>query len=279
MSIKSPTGQRSAGLSNCALTIAGLDPGGGAGILADMRAFQAAGVFGAAAIALTTVQSTHGLREAVATRSTLVAAQAREVLKHQRVTAIKIGALGSSANVRAVADVVRSYRALPMVLDPVMVPTRGHARLLDARALNAVKKHLLPLATVVTANVHEAEVLTGVRVTRLADARVAARALVAMGAKVAMVKGGHLSGRTCVDVIAYEGGEETELTSDRLALKANVHGSGCTLAALLCGRLAAGASMDVALLWAKNALFRALCELVDVGGPMRVLMPRAEPYV
>lgn len=255
----------------CALTIAGLDPGGGAGIAADLRGFARAGVFGCAALAVTTVQSTDGLKSVVPMAAKLVVEQAAEVLAHQTVRAIKLGALGSRANVAAVATFLEQAQRLPLVVDPVMVPSRGGARLLDAAALRIFRERLLPLATLVTANVPEAEALVGERITRPVQARAAARRMVEMGAHAAMVKGGHLHGKQCIDYVAFADGRETELVGERLPIRTRIHGGGCTLAALAAGRLAAGDDLDQALQFAKTVLHEALGRLADVGGHLRVL--------
>jgi hydroxymethylpyrimidine/phosphomethylpyrimidine kinase len=264
-------------LGFCALAVGGLDPGGGAGIAADLRAFAAVGVFGCAALALVTVQSTDGLESSTALPSRLVMQQVREVTRVQRVRAVKIGALGSSANVRAVARWLSASATVPIVLDPVMAPTRGASRLLAERAIAAMREELLPCATLVTANAPEAALLTGKRVTTVAEARRAAARLVAMGAKAALVKGGHLDERDAIDVL-FVGGRTIELRSRRLELLPT-HGGGCVLASLIAGLLArqrggnAGEGIEKAVRRARRLHQRALREALDVGGAMRVLVP------
>lgn len=255
----------------CALAIGGLDPGGGAGIAADLRAFAAAGVFGCAVVAVMTVQSTSGLRSATAVPASRVLAQAREVMRHQDIRAIKIGALGSASNVRRVGDWLAIHRDVPAIVDTPMIPTRGGARLLAERAVDAVRRSLVPRAALVTVNIAEAEALLGTRVTSLADARRAAIALVRMGAQAALVKGGHLVvGANATDVLAV-GDVVLELRAKRLKLPP-VHGAGCTLASLIAGRVAArGWSID-AVKWAKRAHHRALSNVRDVGGDLRVIL-------
>ncbi|MFO0664999.1 MAG: bifunctional hydroxymethylpyrimidine kinase/phosphomethylpyrimidine kinase [Polyangiaceae bacterium] len=256
----------------CALSVSGLDPGGGAGIAADLRAFRAAGVFGCAAITLTTVQSTNGLLSATPLPSKEVVAMAREVLRAQDVRAIKVGALGSAANVKAVAELVRKHAALPLVVDPVMGASRGRARLAAEAAVTALRKELLPRATLITPNVPEAEALTGLRIASLSDAKKAARALCDLGARAAMVKGGHLAGAQSTDVVAFEDGTELALSSVRLPIRTRIHGGGCTLASLIAGRLAHGDELRDALKWSKRALDRALPHLRNVGGELRVIV-------
>jgi hydroxymethylpyrimidine/phosphomethylpyrimidine kinase len=263
----------------CALAIGGLDPGGGAGIAADLRAFAAAGAFGCAAVAVLTVQSTAGLVSARALPAREVTAQAAEVLRHQRVRAIKVGSLGSEANVRAVAKLAANHPGVPLVVDTPMRPTRGKARLLAWRALAALREELLPRATLVTVNADEAHALVGERVRTVGEAHDAARALAAMGARAALVKGGHLAGASAIDVLALDGrGEVLELRASRLAVGAT-HGTGCTFAALVAGRLATRASAKLdrdglvaAVRWAKRAHHAALARAVDVGGAMRAIV-------
>jgi len=261
----------------CALAIGGLDPGGGAGIGADLRAFAAAGVFGCAALAVVTVQSTAGLRSVRALAAREVVAQAGEVLRHQRVRAVKVGALGSEANVRAVARLLARYADIPVVIDTPIRPTRGKAHLLVRRALAALRAELLPLATLVTVNADEASVLVGEPVRTVGEAHDAALALAGMGARAVLVKGGHLGGASATDVLAI-GGEVVELRSRRLVVPA-VHGTGCTLASLVAGRLAARQEVRVdtealvsAIRWAKRTHHAALGRAVDVGRGMRALM-------
>lgn len=273
--------------ASCALAIGGLDPGGGAGLAADLRGIEAAGAFGCAVAAVVTVQSTSGLRSSFALKARDVLAQAREVVVHQRVRAIKTGALGSEANVRAVGELLAAHKAIPAIVDPVMLPTRGRGRLLAERAVGAMRSALLPRAALITANVPEAEALTGARVTNVSEAHDAALALCKLGARAALVKGGHMTGAQSVDVLVLREGVNgmsttaIELRAKRLRLPP-IHGGGCTFAALVAGHVAADAhdyeeeGADVvldAVKWAKKLHHRMLAAARDVGGDMRVLVP------
>ncbi len=222
----------------CALSIGGLDPGGGAGLAADLRAFAIAGVFGCAAAAALTVQSTSGLKSVRAVAPELVVQQAREVINNQNVRAIKIGALASSANVRKIAELLAIHREIPAILDPVMIPTRGGGRLLARGALVAMRRDLIPRVALVTANAPEAEALTSLRVIDVASAKVAALAIAKMGARAVLLKGGHLglTARDAIDVLAIDG-KTILLRAPRLKIPP-LHGGGCALAALIAGRLA-----------------------------------------
>jgi hydroxymethylpyrimidine kinase/phosphomethylpyrimidine kinase len=261
----------------CALAIGGLDPGGGAGIVADLRAFAAAGAFGCVAIALTTVQSTAGLKSVRSASTRDLVAQAQEVLRSQRVRAVKVGALGSRRNVHAVARLLSRHADLPVIVDTPMRPTRGRARLLAGDALSTLKGELLPRATLVTANVLEAEALLGVEIRSVGQARDAARLLLHAGAFAVLIKGGHMVGPNAIDVLAVEG-DVIELRASRLPLQ-STHGTGCTFASLIAGRLAVRVSGRVnrddlvaAIRWAKRVHHAALGRAVDVGRGMRAVV-------
>lgn len=254
----------------CVLAIGGLDPGGGAGILADARAIARAGGFACAAVSLLTVQSTSGVRTVTPIPAKELIAECTEVLRHQNVRAIKVGALGSVENVRKVGELLAIHKEIPSVVDTVMLPTRGRARLLDSDALGVMKEKLLKRATLVTANAPEAEALTGRRVTKLAEAEAAARAIAELGPRAVLLKGGHLSGEEAVDILFIDG-EITRLRAKRLELTAPVHGGGCTLASLIAGRLTRDSLAD-AVEWAKRKHHESLADAQDVGGDMRVLV-------
>ncbi len=263
----------------CALAIGGLDPGGGAGVLADLRAFAAAGAFGCAAVALTTVQSTAGLRRVRSASPREVVSQAEEVLRSQRVRAVKVGALGSRGNVEAVARLLARHPSVPAVVDVPMRATRGRALLLSVDGVSAVKRELLGRATLVTVNLVEAEALLGERVRSVREARGAAQRLSDMGARAVLIKGGHMAGRSAIDVLAMDGAV-TEFRAARLRVDAT-HGTGCTFASLIAGRLAVRAGgrervdrddVVLAVRWAKRVHHAALARSVDVGRGLRVIV-------
>ena len=265
----------------CALSIGGLDPGGGAGLAADLRAFAIAGVFGCAAAAALTVQSTSGLKSVRAVAPDLTFQQAREVIHNQNVRSIKIGALGSQANVRKIAELLAIHREIPVILDPVMIPTRGGARLLARGALASMRRDLIPRAALVTANAPEAEALTKLRVIDIESAKAAAFAIVKLGARAALVKGGHLglTAHDAVDVLAIDG-KTILLRAPRLKIPP-LHGGGCALAALIAGRIAldprkfsrdSRLMIESAVRWARLTHHKMLkTKLRDVGGVLRVL--------
>ncbi|MCU0654698.1 MAG: hydroxymethylpyrimidine/phosphomethylpyrimidine kinase [Polyangiaceae bacterium] len=259
----------------CALTIAGLDPSGGAGLTADLRGFEAAGVWGCAACSVLTVQSTAGLRSVLATPAEHLQAEVDEVLAHQRVRALKTGALGSTANVRVVLATLERHPELPVVIDPVIIATRSPegARLLDGEALSAMRQ-LCARATVVTPNVDEAEALLERQIRDRKAQREAAEALVELGARAAIVKGGHLEGDQVVDVLATRSGVLSIATPRRQ--KAEFHGGGCLFAALIAGHLAAGplapTDEDIvrSIKASKKVLSRAILRAASVGDGLLV---------
>jgi hydroxymethylpyrimidine/phosphomethylpyrimidine kinase len=262
----------------CALAISGLDPSGGAGLFADLRGFAAASVWGCGAVAVLTVQSTAGLRASEAVPTARVLAQVRELWARENVKAIKIGALGSLANVRGVSRWLSGLRGkVPIVIDPVLRASRGKpdAPLLETAGIAALLE-MVELATVVTPNALEAEALLGERVRSLGDAEGAARALVARGARSVLVKGGHLVGgatRETTDVLAV-GERVIHLKAPRVSTVP--HGTGCTLASLIAGKLAAAgqardADIVAAARWAKKELAARIARPWRVGAGQLVM--------
>lgn len=250
-----------------ALTIAGSDSGGGAGIQADLRTFTALGLHGTSAITAITAQNTLGVLAVLALPPEIVAAQIDAVVTDLGADAVKIGMIANAAIAAAVADAVARHRLSPVVLDPVMV-AKGGASLLDEAAVGVLRSRLFPLATVVTANVPEAEALTGMSVTDVASARRAAAAMIEAGAQAAIVKGGHLSG-DAVDVF-FDGATFTELRSTRIATP-HTHGTGCTFASAIAAHLALGSSLLDAVRAAKTYVTRAIERAPGLGhghGPL-----------
>jgi hydroxymethylpyrimidine/phosphomethylpyrimidine kinase len=245
-----------------ALTIAGSDSGGGAGIQADLKTFAVHGVFGTSALTALTAQNTRGVSRVYAIPADMVIAQIDAVILDLGADAVKIGMLANAQIAEAVADALVRHQLRHVVLDTVMV-AKGGSRLLDDASVDVIRRRLLPLSTVVTANVPEAEVLTGGRLQTVADLRRAARALVLMGAASVVVKGGHLDG-PATDV--FDDGVSTfEMTSDRIATP-HTHGTGCTLAAAIAARLARGESLEASVRGAKTYVTRAIAAAPGLGG-------------
>ncbi|MDD2805439.1 MAG: bifunctional hydroxymethylpyrimidine kinase/phosphomethylpyrimidine kinase [Elusimicrobiales bacterium] len=218
-----------------ALTIAGSDPGGGAGIQADLKTFSAFRVYGMSALTAVTVQNTLGVRSVMPVPQPVVAEQIDAVLEDIGAGAVKTGMLGSAPVIRAIASRLKTYRVKNLVVDPVMYAKSGHALLAPAAAGSLIK-HLLPLALIVTPNAPEAERLSGLKVRDLAGARNAARTIHRLGPAWVLVKGGHLPGPVCEDLL-YDGRAFTVFRSPRVNTR-NTHGTGCTLSAAIASGLA-----------------------------------------
>jgi len=246
-----------------ALTIAGSDSSGGAGIQADLKTFTAFGVYGASAITALTAQSTLGVAAVEAVAPGFVAAQIDAVLSDIDVGAIKTGMLASSGIVEAVAGRLRAAPPRPLVVDPVMVATSGHA-LLEPDAVEAIKAHLLPLATIVTPNLPEAARLLDTREAASdAEAVEQARALLALGCEAVLLKGGHGTGEAAVDILCDACGVE-RLVRERIDTP-HTHGTGCTLSAAIAALLAQGVALRQAVERAKAFVWQALREGQKLG--------------
>jgi len=257
-----------------ALTIAGSDSGGGAGIQADLKTFHAFGVFGTSAICAITAQNTTGVRAVQAVPVEMVRAQIAAVAEDLPPAACKTGMLATRQLVEAVATAIEAHALPAYVLDPVMVATSGD-RLLDADAEGAVARRLVPLAALVTPNLDEAAILTGQSVTDVAGMERAARALVGMGAAAALVKGGHLEGREAVDVLCTRDGAVRTFSHARLDTT-STHGTGCTLSAAVTAGLAHGRSLERAVEDALTWLHRAIATAPGLGqghGPLNHFVP------
>lgn len=252
-----------------ALTIAGSDSGGGAGIQADLKTFAALGVYGTTAITALTAQDTVAVRGVHLVPPAFVAAQVDAVVTDLGCDAVKTGMLGAAAIVEAVAAAITRHALPNVVVDPVMVAKSGD-HLLAAEAVEAVRRHLLPLARVVTPNVPEAEVLTGLVIRDLDDATAAARALVALGAGAAVVKGGHLDRADIVDVLVDAAGRVVTITGARVP-GVHTHGTGCTFASAIAARLALGDDVESAVRAAQAYVREAMRAGVPLGAGHRPL--------
>jgi hydroxymethylpyrimidine/phosphomethylpyrimidine kinase len=261
-----------------ALTIAGSDSGGGAGIQADLKTFHAFGVFGCTALTAVTAQNTTEVATSYALPEELVRDQIRMVTSDIPPDAVKTGMLANAALVETVAQAIDEHRLPNYVLDPVMVSTSGQ-RLLDSEAEELIRSELIPLATVVTPNLHEARILTGLPVEAPSDLADAARAILDLGARAALVKGGHLGGDEAVDLLLTE---EAEFMWSRPRLHTSAgHGTGCTLSAAIAAGLAAGRPLADAVAAAVDFVARALASAPGLGagqGPINHFVePRLAP--
>jgi hydroxymethylpyrimidine kinase/phosphomethylpyrimidine kinase len=245
-----------------ALTIAGSDSGGGAGIQADLKTFAALGVHGTSAITAITAQNTMGVTDILELPPALVRAQIEAVVTDLGVQAAKTGMLSSAAIIEVVARTIADHDIRNLVVDPVMV-AKGGAKLLRDDAVGALRTRLLPLAAVITPNLPEAEVLLGRRMRTLDDQKQAARELVALGARAAVVKGGHAAGATSTDFY-FDGSQMVELHAARI-ITANTHGSGCVFSAAIAAGLAKGADPIAAVREAKRFITEAIEHSLELG--------------
>jgi hydroxymethylpyrimidine/phosphomethylpyrimidine kinase len=256
-----------------ALTVAGSDSGGGAGIQADLKTFAAHDVHGTSAVTAVTAQNSVAVTRWVALDPAMVAEQIETVAVDMPVAAVKTGMLANAAIVDAVAEAVARLALPNLVVDPVMVAKGGH-RLLDPDAERAYVRTLFPRALLVTPNLLETGALLGRVVATREDMRAAAAALRAMGPRAALVKGGHLPGGDAVDVLCDQDGF-LELSAPRIDTK-NTHGTGCTFSAAIAARLALGAGLRQAVAGAKEYVTEAIRRSYAVGaghGPLDHLHP------
>jgi hydroxymethylpyrimidine/phosphomethylpyrimidine kinase len=245
-----------------ALTIAGSDSGGGAGIQADLKTFQRFGVYGTSALTLVTAQNTVGVRAVELLPTQLITQQIASVAEDFEVRAAKTGALGSGEIIEAVAAALEEHAIPNPVVDPVMISKHGDS-LLDAGAVETLKARLFPKAALVTPNLHEAAALLG-RVVESEEAmREAARAVCDLGAAAALVKGGHLPGEEAVDLF-YDGSDFVRLAAPRIETP-HTHGTGCTYSAAITALLARGETLAEAIREAKDYISRAIAGAPGIG--------------
>jgi hydroxymethylpyrimidine/phosphomethylpyrimidine kinase len=238
-----------------ALTIAGSDSGGGAGIQADLKTFTVFGVFGMTAVTALTAQNTREVRAVHPVPAQLVYEQISAVVSDIGVDAAKTGMLANAEIVTAVARAVRDHHIAPLVVDPVIRAHSG-SRLLEDEAYDTLLRELLPLATLVTPNIAEAQALSGVTITSVADMRRAARMLVDRGAAACLIKGGHLEGPAAVDVFD-DGAGARELSAPRISTP-HTHGTGCQLSAAITANLARGMPLLAAIELSKRFISVAI---------------------
>jgi hydroxymethylpyrimidine/phosphomethylpyrimidine kinase len=246
-----------------ALTIAGSDSGGGAGIQADLKTFHRFGVFGTSAITAVTAQNTLGVADWVALDATFVRKQIDQVVADLRPAAFKTGMLATAAIVASVVEAVGESRIRPFVLDPVMVATSGDP-LLDASAISAIRNHLVPLADLVTPNLDEVAVLLGQRPRNEDEmCRAAERIVNELGGRAALVKGGHLDGNEVIDVL-YDGA--TRVFRRPRITTTSTHGTGCTLSAAITASMALGNGLPDAVEAGLEFVHRAIQTAPGLGG-------------
>lgn len=257
-----------------AMTIAGSDSGGGAGIQADLKTFHAFGVFGTSAITAITAQNTLGVRAVETIAPEIVASQIRTVAEDLRPAAVKTGMLAEASIIEAVASTLKGLELPHLVVDPVMVAKSGD-RLLAEDAIGALSASLLPLAEVVTPNLPEASILAARPVKNLEDARAAAEHIVGLGAGSVLLKGGHFPSDRIVDIF-FDGHDWEEWAEERIDTR-HTHGTGCTLSAAICAGLAAGKNRIEAIRAAREFTREAIRTAPGLGGghgPLNHWVPR-----
>ena len=242
------------------LTIAGFDPSCGAGVAADLKTFAAHGCYGVAAITSLTVQNTQGVEAVHNTPSAELREQLDVLAKDGDIAGVKIGMLGNRANAVVVAEFLDAHKFNLVVHDPVM-RSSSDSELLDGAGVKYLAAELLKRATVITPNVPEAQILTGITIKDVADMEAAARKLVEMGAKAVIVKGGHMERAT--DVV-FDGKDMAQLGGDKVKLE-NTHGTGCTFASALTSQMAAGRGLVEAATLAKAYVMKAIEKAYPVG--------------
>lgn len=247
-----------------ALSIAGSDSSGGAGIQADLKTFSSLGVYGTTAITAITAQNTQGVHSQLAIAPQMVYDQIIAVMEDLNPSVVKIGMLSNSEIVCAVAEALSQYQ-LPIILDPVIVSSSGH-RLLSIEAQESLKERLLPLSTLITPNIPEMEALTSVTLSTYQDKERAAHYLIELGAKAILLKGGHEEGDTKSDTLflASPTGIKTSTFSSQTIHTKNIHGTGCTLSAAIAAFIARGESINEAIAKAKSYITDAIRAGADV---------------
>ena len=252
------------------LTIAGFDPSCGAGVAADLKTFAAHNCYGVAAVTALTVQSTQGVRAVHATPAAALRGQLEALAEDSALAAVKIGMLANRANANAVAEFLDKHSFPHVVLDPVSRPTEGEVELLDAPGMKFLRDELLKRATVITPNIQEAALLTGMEVKDVNAMKAAAQKLMEMGARAVIVTGGHLEKPT--DVLCDAAGLET-FGGDHVK-SLNTHGSGCTFSSAIAAQLACGQHLRDAAILAKAYVMKAIEKSYSTGkgaGPLNQL--------
>lgn len=244
-----------------ALTVAGTDPTGGAGVLADIKSFHSREVYGMSAVTSLTAQNTMGVQDVFNVPADFLEAQLESIFSDEMPDAMKSGMIATEEMMRVLKKYVMKYE-IPLVIDPVMISTSGH-NLISEDAIDYLRDELLPAALTVTPNIMEAEKLTGVSIENEEDVRKAAKVFIEeIGVKSVIIKGGHLKG-AAVDYL-FETDSETSLSSDRVDTH-HTHGTGCTFSAVITAELAKGKTLKEAFQTGKNYITKAIRETPEIG--------------
>ncbi len=250
------------------VTIAGSDPCAGAGIQADLRTFVSLGVYGMAAPSAITIQNTKGVKEIIPLPEGSVRKQLKRLLEDVKIDALKTGMLLIKENVLAVEEAVKKYKIKRFVLDPIIKSSTG-VGLLKEDAVLLLKRRLFPLAMIITPNINEAEMLTGIKIKDEKDISLAARMLYEMGPKYVLIKGGHLKGEA--NDFLYNG-KGFKVFKGKKAVGIKLHGAGCVFSAAITAYLAKGLSVEEAVGKAKRFINKAIMKSVAIGKGKRVLL-------
>lgn len=249
------------------LSIAGSDCSGGAGIQADLKTFSALGTYGMSVITAITAQNTQGVDAVVEIDKSMVQAQIDAIFKDIVVDAVKVGMVSNSEIIKRIRDSLKAWQAPIVVVDPVMVSKSGH-HLLQPEAKDALIQELLPIATILTPNIPEAEVILNRKIITVEDMEIAARDIIKLGPASVLVKGGHLEG-DAIDVF-YDGVTLTKISTPRIH-KNNTHGTGCTLSSAIASHLALGYNLTTAISMSKDYVTKAIDSGLEIGkgvGPL-----------
>ncbi|EGT2099790.1 bifunctional hydroxymethylpyrimidine kinase/phosphomethylpyrimidine kinase, partial [Listeria monocytogenes] len=245
------------------VTIAGSDSGGGAGMQADLKTFQARQAFGLNIVIALTAQNTYGVQDSLPIPSSFIDAQFQSLAADFKIGAAKTGMLADSERVEAVVRNLQKVDFGPLIVDPVMVAKGGH-HLLEAEAVQTIKEQLLPLATVVTPNLPEAEVLLETTIKTEQEMQTAAKKLQQLGTKNIIMKGGHSTNQQAADYILMEDGSSFWLSAPRIVTK-NTHGTGDTFSACIAAELAKGTPLEAAIVIGKQFIQGAISQAISVG--------------
>ena len=247
------------------ITIAGSDSSGGAGIQADLKTFSALGVFGMSAITAVTAQSTRGVFAVNNIPSEIILKQLEVIFEDIKVDGLKIGMVSNTETISTLTSFLKKHPNLPIVLDPVMISKSGF-HLLESKAESALIKMLIPLATLVTPNIPEAEVILQEKISSVSDMKKAGEKIHKLGPKYVLMKGGHLEGQCSTDLL-FDGKTWHEFSTKRMPTK-NTHGTGCTLSAAICANIAKGHSIEDSVAMAKDYVTKAIKWSFSIGqGP------------
>ena len=247
----------------CVLTIAGSDCSGGAGIQADIKTISALGAYAASAITAVTVQNTLGVTDIHPIPPSIVKGQIEAVMTDIRPEVIKIGMINDIQIVKVIAGAIKKFKPRYVVFDPVMVSTSG-CKLIEDDAIEAIKQYLIPLATIITPNLSEAEVLSGTHLPDVDSMKQTAVKLLQLGCQSVLIKGGHLEGNRMCDILQVKGETEAYMFSALKVDSQNTHGTGCTLSSAIASFLSLGHSLPAAVEKAKAYVYQGIMEGKDV---------------